>query len=67
MFTGFTTGNFGEDLNKVNMTAWFSLIFLVQMVCQVESVINKKTPREEGFWVKDRTRTGDLWCHKPAL
>lgn len=67
MFTGFSTGNFGEVLNKVNMTVWFSLIILVQMVCQVESAYNKKTPLEEGFRVKDRVRTGDLWIHKPAL
>jgi len=49
MLTGFKTGNFGEDLNKVNIFSWFSWGLSSNLMPNQHFCIKQKTPHRRGF------------------
>jgi hypothetical protein len=41
IFTGFTTGNFGDDLNRVNITVGLVIVFLTNAMPKEDESIKK--------------------------
>lgn len=49
MLTGCTTGNFGEDLNSVNIRVWFSFAWILSNAVPIKTLYKAKPLRGRGL------------------